>query len=155
MVYVEPEYPNILFAKDGEIYDLEGTRAVAIGGAYSVDKWFRLEHGWRWFEDEQPSEETKRRIEAKLDSVGWKVDVVLSHTCPKAWMPVDLFISGLDQSRVDNSTEEWLQKIEGRLDYRCWYFGHFHGSRKGEKWQMMFEDWDVIWPGEAGVRNIE
>ena len=31
-VYYEPEYPNILFAKDGEIYDFDGKKAIAIGG---------------------------------------------------------------------------------------------------------------------------
>lgn len=42
LVYAEPEYPNLLFAKDGEIYDLEGRTAMAIGGAYSVDKYYRI-----------------------------------------------------------------------------------------------------------------
>lgn len=41
-VYVEDEYPNILFAKDGEIYDLDGHKTIVIGGAYSVDKPFRF-----------------------------------------------------------------------------------------------------------------
>ena len=39
-VYFEEEFPNLFFAKDGEIYDLEGIKAIAIGGAYSVDKWY-------------------------------------------------------------------------------------------------------------------
>ena len=38
-VYVEDEFPNLLFAKDGEIYDVGGKKAMVIGGAYSVDKW--------------------------------------------------------------------------------------------------------------------
>ena len=35
VVYYEPEFPNILFAKDGEIYDFDGKKALVIGGAYS------------------------------------------------------------------------------------------------------------------------
>ena len=42
-VYAEEEFPNLLFAKDGEVYDLEGYRVIAFGGAYSVDKWYRLQ----------------------------------------------------------------------------------------------------------------
>ena len=38
-VYIEDEYPNLLFAKDGEVYDLDGHKTLVIGGAYSVDKW--------------------------------------------------------------------------------------------------------------------
>ncbi len=35
-VWYEDEYSNLLFAKDGEIYKIEGIRHLVIGGAYSV-----------------------------------------------------------------------------------------------------------------------
>lgn len=38
LVYVEDDFPNLLFAIDGEVYDLDGNNAIAIGGAYSVDR---------------------------------------------------------------------------------------------------------------------
>ena len=44
LVYREEQYPNILFAKDGEIYDFHGKKVMAIGGADSVDKYYRLNH---------------------------------------------------------------------------------------------------------------
>ena len=34
MVYQEEPFPNLLFAKDGEIYRLGGKDALVIGGAY-------------------------------------------------------------------------------------------------------------------------
>ena len=34
--YVQKEYPNLLFAEDGEIYEFNGKKAIAIGGAYSA-----------------------------------------------------------------------------------------------------------------------
>ena len=40
-VYYEPEFPNLLFAKDGEVYDLDGKQTLVCGGAYSVDKYYR------------------------------------------------------------------------------------------------------------------
>ena len=58
-VYCEDEYPNLLFAKDGEIYDLNGKKAIVIGGAYSVDKYVRLRLGSAWFDTEQPSDAVK------------------------------------------------------------------------------------------------
>lgn len=30
-VYVEPDYPNLLFAKDGEVFDLDGKKTLVIG----------------------------------------------------------------------------------------------------------------------------
>lgn len=62
-VWVEEAYPNILFAKDGEIYDIAGMKTIVIGGAYSVDKFYRLSKGYNWFEDEQPSDEIKAYVE--------------------------------------------------------------------------------------------
>ena len=64
-VWYEEAYPNLLFAKDGEIYTVEGLRHIAIGGAYSVDKYYRLSRGYAWWADEQPSEEIKMHVRAK------------------------------------------------------------------------------------------
>ena len=148
-VFVEDDYPNILFAKDGEVYDLDGTRCIAIGGAYSVDKDYRLMCGWHWFASEQPDNEIKARVEATLDAVGWDVDVVLSHTVPLRYEPVEAFMSGVDQSKVDKSTEEWLGRIEARLSYRRWYAGHYHIQKQIDRLRIMFEDWDLLWPNEG------
>lgn len=117
-VYMEDEYPHILFAKDGELYDIGGQRTFVIGGAYSVDKAFRLLHGLGWWPDEQPSEEIKRRIEENLDEIDWSVDVVLTHTAPLKYEPREVFLPGINQSMVDKSTEQWLDTIEERLDYK-------------------------------------
>lgn len=42
IVYFQEEFPNLLFAKDGEIYNLNEKQCMCIGGAYSVDKWYRI-----------------------------------------------------------------------------------------------------------------
>lgn len=139
-VWVEEAYPNILFAKDGEIYDIAGMKTIVIGGAYSVDKFYRLSKGYNWFEDEQPSDEIKAYVEKQLSNNDWNVDVVLSHTVPYDYRPVDLFLSMIDQSTVDESTELWLGEIEKKLDYKWWYAGHYHTSRVRDKVQIMFED---------------
>jgi predicted phosphodiesterase len=105
-VFIQPEYPNLLFAKDGELFDLDGRKCIVIGGAYSVDKFIRLERRARWWENEQPSDEIKANVEKTLEDVDWKIDVVLSHTCPLRYEPTEVFLPGIDQSTVDDSTEE-------------------------------------------------
>lgn len=45
-VWCEEDYPNILFAKDGEIYSFSGYDCIVKGGAYSVNKYYRLSRGW-------------------------------------------------------------------------------------------------------------
>ena len=147
LVYYEEEYPSLLFAKDGEIFDLNGKQTVVMGGAYSIDKEIRLAYGWGWWEDEQPSEEIKRYVEQQLEKFGWKVDMVLSHTTPLKYEPVEVFMSGVDQSRVDKSTEEWLNHIEEKLSYQKWYCGHYHTEKKIDKLEIMFENFDEFCAG--------
>lgn len=138
-VYYEEEFPSILFAKDGEIYDINGQKCLVIGGAYSVDKFYRLAKGWSWFLDEQPDEKTKRFVEKQLKAHNWEVDIVLSHTCPFNTIPTHMFMKGVDQSKVDNSTEIWLQEIADKLEFKKWYFGHYHGNWTNENYEMLYE----------------
>lgn len=147
-VLVEDAYPNILFAVDGEVYDFDGKKCIVIGGAYSVDKHYRLVRGLGWWDDEQPSCEVKMAIEGRLEALNWSVDVVLSHTCPLRYEPTEVFIPGLDQSGVDKSTEEWLGSIEEKLQYQKWYCGHYHTMKKIDRLQFMFGDIDAF---DAGI----
>ena len=146
-MFYEEEYPSILFAKDGEIFELNGKQTVVMGGAYSIDKAIRIAYGWGWWEDEQPSEEIKAYVERQLEKHDWKVDVVLSHTTPLKYEPVEVFMSGVDQSRVDKSTEIWLDYIEERLSYEKWYCGHYHTEKKIDKLEIMFENFDEFCSG--------
>lgn len=86
-VMVQPEFPNQLFALDGEVYELDGQSCIAIGGAYSIDKEYRLMRGGGWWPDEQPSAAIKRKVESVLASRGWQADIVLSHTTPLSLEP--------------------------------------------------------------------
>lgn len=143
-VYVEDDYSNLLFAKDGEVYDLNGQKTIVIGGAYSVDKWYRLQCDLNWFPDEQPSEEIKAKVEQKLHELGWRVDAVLTHTCPEQYIPREAFLSGVDQATVDSSTEQWLDTIAERLDYRAWFCGHWHINKRIDKMHFLFDGFELL-----------
>ena len=143
-VYFEEAYPSLLFAKDGEIFDLNGLQTIVIGGAYSIDKQARLHRGYGWWPDEQPSDEVKQYVESQLDNRGWKVDVVLSHTAPLKYEPVEVFLPGVNQSTVDKTTETWLGRIEEQLEYRKWYCGHYHTDKRVDKLEIMFKMFTVF-----------
>ena len=140
VVYVEPQFPSLLFAMDGEVYDLDGQKAIVIGGAYSVDKEYRLSRGWSWWPDEQLNDTEKQHIETVLWHNNNKIDIVLSHTCPFQYQPTEMFLPMIDQSTVDTSTEEWLGVIEETLDYKAWYCGHFHTDKIDNKIRFMHND---------------
>lgn len=143
-VYAEDAFPKLLFAKDGEIYMINRKPCLVIGGAYSVDKQYRLDHGWKWFPDEQPDDATKKRVEKKIADFGAPLHAILSHTCPLKYEPVEVFLAGIDQSKVDKSTEQWLDKIEDETEYEKWYCGHYHTDKKIDKMRFMFQDIELF-----------
>ena len=144
-VYVENDYPYIKYASDGpEFYFINGYSILSLPGAYSVDKHYRLAMGYSWFEKEQLSELEMERGRDMVDLVKG-VDIVLSHTCPIIFEPTDLFLSIIDQSSVDKTMERYLGEIEYKLDYRAWFWGHYHAFRDyprtdGRKKLMLFND---------------
>ena len=139
-VLFESEFPNLLFAIDGETYDFGGKKGIVIGGAYSIDRDFRLQAGLPWFPDEQPSEKIKAYVEEQLEKNQWKVDYVFSHTCPKFMMPIDLFLPSINQNTVDYGTEAWLEKLYKRIRFEKWYFGHYHDNRNYAQFELLFEE---------------
>lgn len=149
-VWHDPHYPNQYFAIDGEVYQIIADREIlnclVCGGAYSVDKYYRLESGWHWFPDEQPSEKIKKKVAEVVRNQ--TIDVMLTHTCPTSYVPTELFLDGVDQSTVDNSTERFFEDVLGRFRYNeifgwntpFWYFGHFHGNKYTDDYVMLFDD---------------
>ena len=109
---------------------------MAIGGAYSVDKYYRLARGYGWWEDEQPSDEIKAYVERQIGEKYF--DAILSHTCPFKYEPIEMFLPMIDQSTVDASTEHWLDKIEEMADYKAWFCGHWHIDKRIEKMHFLF-----------------
>lgn len=169
IVLVEKEFPYIKYASDiPEVYHIpyiadysEGTKendwcdegepiiktwtTFVLPGAYSVDKDYRLAMGYSWFKDEQMTEEEKDSGLCDLEHLGYKCDLVLSHTCPCIFEPTDLFLPMIDQSTVDKSMERYLGQIEFLLDYKCWLWGHYHKFRDyprtdGKKKIMLFQE---------------
>ena len=126
-VWVEDEFPLIRYFCAWGIYEILGRKTLVIGGAYSVDKFYRLQNGWRWFEDEQL---TLYEMTACMKNVkGREFDLILSHTCPLSKQPVDMFLSYIDQSTVDNTMEVWMEELANTVQWNIWLWGHYHADR--------------------------
>ena len=141
-IWYEEEYPNLLFARDGDIFTIEGLKHLVIGGAYSVDKYYRLMRGYNWWPDEQPSDAIKAYVEEQVKR-NPRIDVVLTHTCPYRYEPVEAFLPMINQDTVDASTEHWLDKIEAQLDYAAWMCGHWHINKKIGKMHFLYHDFEA------------
>lgn len=127
MVWVEEEFPRIRYFCDWGHYTINGHKTLVIGGAYSVDKYYRLQRGWRWFKNEQL--EPFEMDACYRNAIDYQFDLILSHTCPLSLRPTDLFLRGIDQSIVDNSMEVWLENIRAKVRHNVWLWGHYHADR--------------------------
>lgn len=170
-VWMEPTFPNIRYFVDGKIYDLLGYSALVIGGAYSIDKWYRLARaGYSrdevetsdprkcgWFKDECLTAIEMDTIMAEVQ--GESVDFILSHTCPLSWEPVDLFLNGIDQSTVDKSMEVWLNTLKNKITWKVWLFGHYHADRLERPGVEMFytemENMETIWQRWTSGKELD
>ena len=91
---------------------------------------------------------SKRQVEALLARRGWQMPVVLTHTCPLRYKPLEALKPDLDQSTVDCTTELWMDAIESRLRYDHWFCGHFHTDKQIDNLQILFQTF-VPFPSEG------
>lgn len=170
-VWMQEEFPNIRYFVDGNEYNIGGHSVLVIGGAYSIDKWYRLARaGYTtaeaetanpkkcgWFKDELLTKEEMDAITLKVTDK--RYEFVLSHTCPMSWEPTDLFLRGIDQTQVDKSMEIWMDELKEHIDWRVWLFGHFHADRIErpcvEQMYMDYENIETIWNRWYGEKTYE
>lgn len=150
---VEDAFPNILYMKDGYDYRFtvngERKKVLAIGGAYSVDKYYRLamqangHRGYKWFADEQLNEKERLEILNKVKDYN-SYNYIFTHTCPFSVEPTDMFLSQVNQNEVDTTMEYFLQDISEITDFDIWYCGHWHTDRvvynKNNEYRFMFNE---------------
>jgi 3-oxoacid CoA-transferase subunit A len=137
-VYIVPQYPNIRYFIDGCGYYIGQYSCLVLGGAYSVDKNYRLMMGYKWFAGEQLTKEEMNKISERCD--GSRYDLILAHTCPYSYRPTHLFLEGIDQAGVDNTMEIWMEELIQNLDFHTFCFGHYHGDELiKDKGLMLYE----------------
>jgi len=154
-VYYEPNYPNIYFAIDGEIYTFEGKKYMVVGGAHSVDKLRCLEEGLPFWDDEMPDDRIKKTVEEGLQAENHQIYGMMTHTCPIDYLPTEMFLSTRQAATIkrkprkaksekqfspdiDRSTEIWLGELEKKLHYEVWFCGHYHIDKRIDKIEMLY-----------------
>ena len=63
-----------IYEIDGDIFEINGKQCIVIGGAYSVDKFYRLHNGWKQWPDEQPTPAIRTYVEDMLDYKAWYME---------------------------------------------------------------------------------
>lgn len=136
----------------GEIFEFEGKKFLAFGGAsshdidYGILSWEDFEtqeefrntvHNWRkqrkmfrinrvsWWKEELPSDEEIQNAERNLAKVDFNVNYVLSHCAPQSI--VSWLMGGF--TKPDKLTM-YFEDLARRLTFKNWFFGHYHDDRK-------------------------
>lgn len=149
---------SVIHLTRGQIFDIDGKRIFAMGGASSHDiqdgilepnapdfrtkrktldargAMYRVNH-ISWWKEELPSEPEYQTALENLETCNWKVDYVVSHCCPTSVH--DIIGAGLYQP---DALTNFFEDIKSRLDFKYWLFGHYHDNRIiGQKYILLYE----------------
>lgn len=114
---------NVLYVERGEVITLENKTFFCMGGAHSPDRDFRLENGWPWFEQELPSVDELANGWAQLETHGWCVDYVISHTAPES-VRLEMGFHPFPEEAFLN---RYLDEVRRTVHIKNkWFFGHYH-----------------------------
>ncbi len=137
--------PSVLHLIRGEIFDIDDKKFFAFGGARSHDikdgilnmdeedkiyrynkmgAYFRIRN-YSWWDLEMPTDEEMENGIKNLKKSNFKVDYVITHctsTEAQALMSAGEF-------KPDKLTD-YLQEIKEKLDFKKWFFGHYHMDRQ-------------------------
>ena len=120
--------PNIYWLQRGYVYTIQGKTFFTMGGAYSMDKDYRMAvlraTGRKcWFYQELPTDEEYRRAAKSLEDAGYRVDYVLTHTAPASIIPR---VIHRYPDPHDAELTGFLDWVYHEVQFTRWYFGHLH-----------------------------
>ena len=124
----EETYDNsehIHYCPRGAMLNINGKKALCMGGADSIDKAWRKE-GFSWWSQEQITEKD-------IAEVGGYYDYVFTHCCPYSIFHRNrgfLCQHGGELRDVTHKSEEMLDKMFNKIDFGHHYFGHYHINLK-------------------------
>ncbi len=137
---IEIPVPGCHYMRRGSVLVLpDGRKVLFFGGAMSTDQEGRTE-GDSWWAGEVPTPEDLDYARTQVAAHGGRVDIVISHTAPVAFLR-QLPKKEIDLDRFEDPTVALLDMILEEFRPKQWFFGHFHLHAKGEAlgcaWQCM------------------
>ena len=127
---------NVIHLMRGQVYEIEGKKIFTFGGAYSIDRYMR-KLNYSYWEEEIPNGAEYHEAIYNLDRHNRKVDVILSHTCPREIIR----IMGHYPDEHDMELTGFLEFLMYEIDYSKWFFGHWHRDQKlTDKFTALFFD---------------
>ena len=152
--------PNIYHLMRGEVFNIEGKKFFAFGGASSHDiqdgilniedeltiyryramcMQFRIRNV-SWWEQELPSWEEMKNGLDNLKKVDYKVDYVISHCMPTSIQSM-YSLGEYKKDKLTNYFESLLQDKDKKLEFIKWFSGHYHEDKEFlGKFRIIYDD---------------
>lgn len=126
---------SIIHLARGQVFEIDGLTFFTFGGGNSIDKRFR-KLGQSWWPEEMPSDYEYEEGLKNLEKVDWKVDYVLTHTCPGyvASQLVDDIYPG------EEALQRYFDQIAEKLEFEEWFFGHWHMDESVDNFRCLYND---------------
>ena len=124
--------PNVLQLMRGQVFNIDGKKFFTFGGAMSHDKQYRTA-GLSWWEREIPSEAEFEEAKSNLSKHNWKVDYIITHTCPTR------LVAELGYEFNGDKVCDLLSLFDRLVERKLWVFGHFHRNVKIENFYCLYD----------------
>ena len=154
-VYVEKfDDGELYLAKRGEIYEIDGKKYFTFSGALSADtedrnsfedvgltkriKKYRYGSfiglrnkkikisGVSYWKEEISTQDEKDYAIDNLSKHNYKVDYILTHTCPDSLLEEFIHKTEINGAKFDCPTAKFLEEVYQKVEFKHWYFGHLH-----------------------------
>ncbi len=125
---------SIFHLRRGRVYKINGEKILTIGGAESIDKEWRVE-GVSWWPEELISRKEEDQI-LDLLAHDTKFDYVITHTVPKTVFDF-MFPNSI---KYNDPTMKLLDYVNNVIEFKAWYFGHFHDNISYGKYHCVYDE---------------
>ena len=121
---------DVYYAKNGQIFNIDGTKIFTYNGGLSIDKEKRLDYEKKygvklWWEQEV---DVEKFDESFKNIINEKIDYIITHDVPRSvFLKLTPFIPG----RFKNypcPLHNCFEKIFSLKNFKHWYSGHYHPS---------------------------
>ena len=138
---------KVILLERGQVFEIEGNTFFTFGGASSHDiqggileredvdfkkkkqklkaakLFYRINHE-SWWKEELPNDAEMEEGRKTLAQHGYKVDYVITHCCTNRVQ--EQLNEEYKRELEPDVLTDYFQELEGMLQYRHWYCGHYH-----------------------------